>query len=233
MDRKALEAGQERTRTFLRTAARLELAQPRGDTVRARITNLTGHKLPTGYIEGRRMWLRVRFLDGGGKVLAEAGKYGDKADTLAGKAVTSPTILDPDATRVYECIMGLGEEQARKHGKTPGKSFHFVLGDVVLKDNRIPPRGFRNAAFAAHLCQPVGASYADGQDWDEVDFRMPTGTARVEAELLLQSVSWEYLKFLVEENRTDDWGKRLYQVWTETGRCPPDVMASATVDVKS
>ena len=37
-----------------------------GDTVR--VVNLTGHKLPTGYPEGRRMWVNVKVWDGGALV---------------------------------------------------------------------------------------------------------------------------------------------------------------------
>jgi hypothetical protein len=38
---------------------------------------------------------------------------------------------------------------------------------------------------------------------------------------MYQAVSWEYMKFLAEENRTDDWGKRLYGAYNQTGKCPP------------
>ena len=48
---------------------------------------------------------------------------------------------------------------------------------------------------------------------------------------MFQSVSWEYLKFLAEENRSDDWGRKLYDAWTKTGRCPPEVMAEIAADV--
>jgi len=42
---------------------------------------------------------------------------------------------------------------------------------------------------------------------------------------MYESVSWEYLKFLAEENKTNDLGKRLYDVWTKTGKCEPTVIA--------
>lgn len=42
---------------------------------------------------------------------------------------------------------------------------------------------------------------------------------------MYQSMSWEYLKFLVEENKTDDFGKKLYKAWEETGKCLPFVIA--------
>ena len=38
--------------------------------------------------------------------------------------------------------------------------------------------------MAADLAAPVGASYADGQYWDELDLTLPAGTERVEARLM-------------------------------------------------
>ena len=233
ISRKALQKGVERARELLRTAATLDLRFFVAGQVSLRITNETGHKLPTGYPEGRRMWVNVRFLDAEGKLVSEVGRYGEVDDTIAGEAVEAPTLIDPDATRVYENLPGISEAQAARTGKRPGKSFHFVLNDVITKDNRIPPRGFTNAAFAERLAQPVGAEYADGQHWDDVPFDLPGRTARVEARLMYQSVSWEYLKFLVEENRTDAWSKDLYEAWRETGRCPPEVIAEAAAEVPS
>jgi len=231
IDPQALAAGRERARQLLRTAASLEMSFPRPGRATLRITNLTGHKLPTGYPEGRRMWVNVRYLDKAGAVIDEIGAYGRRQDTLGGETVTVPTLLDEQRTRLYESLPGISRRQAAKHGKEPGKSFHFVLNDVIVKDNRIPPRGFSNAAFAGHLCQPVGATYADGQHWDDVPLALPEGTAAIEARLMYQSVSWEYIKFLAEENRTDDWGKRLYEAWTKTGFCPPEAIAELRADV--
>jgi hypothetical protein len=71
----------------------------------------------------------------------------------------------------------------------------------------------------------VGATYADGQHWDDVVLTLPPGTATVSVRLMYQSVSWEYIRFLAEENRLDDWGTKLYDAWTKTGMCPPEVMA--------
>ena len=68
---------------------------------------------------------------------------------------------EPEETRVYECLPGMSPQRAAQYGKRPGKSFHFVLNDVTVKDNRIPPQGFSRAAFAEHLCLPVGAEYRD------------------------------------------------------------------------
>jgi len=261
VDRDALEAGKENARRLLKTAAKLNVEITERTTQRDRphlavtITNLTGHKLPTGYPEGRRMWLNVRFLQGA-KVLDEVGRYAEKDDVLVlpevsmsavrmgelmpsvpklgpGKiAVKLPTLIDPERTRVYESKPGMSASQSKKHGLAEGASFHFVLNDVITKDNRIPPRGFQKAIAAEHLSGAVDADYAQGQYWDSVDFAVPDGTERVEVRLMYQSMSWEYLKFLVEENRTDGWGRRLYEAWEKTGRCEPTVMAQTDLNLK-
>lgn len=233
MDKRALDAGKQRARELLKTAASLGLKFPKAGQAILRITNLTGHKLPSGYPEGRRMWVNVKFYDSSGELLKEIGKYGPKEDQILGKATTAPTVLDPEQTRVYECLPAISEAQAKKFSKKPGKSFHFVLNDTIEKDNRIPPKGFKNSAFAEHLSAPVGAEYADGQHWDEVTLELPRGVSKVVASLMYQSVSWEYIKFLAEENRTDDWGKRLYEAWKNTGQCAPEVIASIESDIGS
>lgn len=232
MDKKAFDLAKERTRDLLKKAATLTLTRTEPDTVTLRITNETGHKLPTGYIEGRRTWINAVFYDSAGKVIQEIGGYGQKSDTILGEAVTVPTLLDPEGTTVYECSPGMTEAQAKKYGKQPGKSFYFALNDVILKDNRIPPRGFKNSAFKAHLSQPVGVEYQDGQYWDEKQYKLPAGCTKVRAQLMMQSVSWEYIKFLAEDNTTNDWGKRLYEIWTQTGQCPPVAVASVEAIVK-
>jgi hypothetical protein len=225
IDPEALRAVQQQAREFLKTSAALNLEIAQGKA-RLTITNLTGHKLPTGYPEGRRSWVNIRFLDAAGRPLVELGRYGEKEATVAGESVKVPTLLDPEKTRVYECQPGISPSQAEKYKQNPGPSFHFVLNDITVKDNRIPPRGFKKDAFAGHLCAPVGAEYADGQYWDTVEFDVPPGTKRVEARLMYQSVSWDYIKFLREENHSDPWGQKLYEAWNLTSRCPPEAIAS-------
>lgn len=171
------------------------------------------------------MWVNARFLDVSGKVIKEVGKYGLKEDTIFGKSVTVPTLLNAEDAKVYEIKPAMSEEVAKKYNKKAGPSFHFVLNDTIAKDNRIPPKGFNNKSFAEHLSVPVGVKYEDGQYWDDTEFEVPSGCAKVIVKLMYQSVSWEYIQFLAEENRTDDWGKRLYEAWDKTGKCAPTVMA--------
>jgi hypothetical protein len=232
VDKKALNLGKQRALKLLKTAASLELSFPSPGKAVLRITNLTGHKLPTGYPEGRRMWINVRYFDSRGKLLKETGKYGNKQETLFGKSIVVPTLLDEEHTKVYECIPGISPAIAKKFGKKPGPSFHFVLNDIITKDKRIPPKGFKNSAFTEHLCQPVGASYADGQYWDDTEIQIPKGCTKISARLMYQSVSWEYIKFLSEENKTNGMGKHLFETWDQTGKCPPAVIAQIEKDIE-
>jgi hypothetical protein len=232
MDRKSLDLSKQRAKELLQEAALLDISFGKPGQATLRITNKTGHKLPSGYEEGRRMWINAVFLDSSGKVLKEIGKYAEKDDNIFGESVKAPTLLDPEQTRVYEILFGISEAQAKKYGVKPGKSFHSVLNDTILKDNRIPPEGFSNAAFREHLSQPVGATYADGQYWDVFELDLPERCRKVVVKLMYQSISWEYLKFLTEENKTDDWGKRIYDAWTKTGKCPPTVIANIEKSVE-
>jgi hypothetical protein len=79
---------------------------------------------------------------------------------------------------------------------------------------------------------PLGATYADGQYWDEFELDLPERCRKVIVRLMYESVSWEYLKFLAEENKTNDLGKRLYDVWTKTGECSPTVIANIEKSVE-
>ena len=224
VNKDALAATKQRAIATLRRAATLDVSFPDDSTLNVRITNETGHKLPTGYPEGRRMWLNAKFFDPKGVVLSESGRYAFIDDALKGNPVRVPTLLPDDQLKVYETKPGLSEAWAAQLGLEPGPSSHFVLNDVIYKDNRIPPRGFTNAAFESRNAEPVAYSYQDGQFWDDTPYRIPEGAAEVEVTLYYQTASWEYIKFLVEENRTNDWGDRLYDVWTQTGFSPPVAM---------
>lgn len=229
-DADALAEGARRSRAYLKTAAALRLTVTEGKA-RLRVTNLTGHKLPTGYPEGTRMWISMRFLGANGAVLDEKGVFKEQSVRVLGERVAVPTLIDPDETTVYEVWSGMTDAQAAKFGKEPGRSFHFILNDTILKDNRIPPRGFTNRAFAARNAQPVGATYRDWQHYDIRTFDVPEGTQRVEARLMYQSASWEYVRFLIRENGDKPQAKRLWDVYRDTGMCPPEVVAEASADL--
>ncbi len=168
-----------------------------------RVTNLSGHKLPTGYSEGRRMWLDVQVRDAGGALLAESGAYDATSATLAS---------DPQA-RVYEVLQGIWDGSAMRCRTTDAGGaplFHFALNDCIAKDDRIPPLGFSGAADPQ--TQPVDLAYpASGGrtvNYDEAPYRfvVPAATAlplAVSATLYYQTASREYIEFLRNEAQSN------------------------------
>ncbi len=222
-DTAALGAAVARARAMLGKSAVLAIGvESAGDSLRAEITitNRTGHKLPTGYPEGRRMWLRVTARDALGSVVYASGAY---------DAATGVLTEDPDIA-LYEMKLGLSPSFAASIGLPAGPGFHFVLNDTVYKDNRIPPRGFTNAAFDAFGGAPVDAyrpapRYADGQNWDTASYMLPPSARSVHAELLYQTASKEYIEFLRDENTTNAAGTTLYNAWAASGRSAPVTMA--------
>lgn len=179
-----------------------------------RVVNETGHKLPTGYPEGRRMWLNLRAYDDVGNLLYESGAYDNATGILT---------LDP-AIRVYEVKQGLTPELAAVVGKAPGATFHFTLNNMTVKDNRIPPRGYTVADFDQPGLRPVGAAFADGQYWDDSVYEVPGETARVVATLYYQTSSKDYIDFLRANGGAD--GATLGLLWDDS-MSPPELVAQA------
>jgi hypothetical protein len=191
-----------------------------GNLLEVRITNYTGHKLPTGYPEGRRMWINVAFSDQDDQPVAEFGAYD-----------FGTAELDSSKTKVYEAQLGLDDTMAALTGLPEGESFHFALNNTYIKDNRIPPIGFTNAGFEAVLAAPVGHSYADGQHWDDTEYQLPSGATKATVKLYYQTTSKEYIEFLRDENVTDDRGQVAYDQWVLHGKSAPVVMDELTLEL--
>lgn len=204
---------------MLQRAASLDVQQA-GSRVRVRVTNQSGHKIPTGHIEGRRIWVNLRFLDHAGQVIDEVGHY-DLAEAD----------LHLEGTTVFEMHVGLSDDAAAATGLPAGLTQHMALADTIVKDTRIPPRGWNNAAFAAAGAPAVGAEYPDGQFWHDSWYVIPAGAATVEARLFYQSTPKEYIEHLRDANVTDHWGQTLHDLWVQTGRGTPIEMASLTSSI--
>jgi hypothetical protein len=261
----ALDDGKARAMKQLSQAATLSVVD---NTVT--ITNLTGHKLISGYPEGRRMWLRIKWIDANGDTVRVDGEYGDLTvtDPVLGQ-LTVRTLLNPyDVnTKVYEAHYGITQEWAVDlaglHGNmvltydhatgqpdvwlddlalapagTTVETFHFVLNNTVVKDNRIPPYGFNYAEAADRNALPVpeGQYLPVGGDvyehWDDFVLNPPVVATHATIDLLYQPTSWEYIQFLHLANNganpfLADEGINLLNAWLATGMAEPYVMASA------
>ena len=215
----ALAQGHVNAVSMLQRAATLTLARV-GTDVRVRVDNESGHKLPTGHIEGRRVFLNVIFTDAQQKVLAEHGGWSPLTGDLTGLPTT-----------IFEMFIGLSPEAAKKTGLPAGPTTHMSLADIVVKDNRIPPRGFTNAAYEAVGAGAVPPLYGDGQNYAEVPYSIPNGATHVKVRLVYQTVTREYVEALVNGNKTDNRGKDLESLWLQTDRDPPIAMAITELDL--
>ncbi|MBP7933545.1 MAG: hypothetical protein KA354_02750 [Phycisphaerae bacterium] len=104
----AIQAGKVRAQQQLSLAASLSVS---GDTLK--VTNLTAHKLISGYPEGRRMWLNVKWYDSANILLREDGKY-DVVASVNGTPVKSISNLDDPNTKIYEAHYGMTQEWAEQ-----------------------------------------------------------------------------------------------------------------------
>jgi hypothetical protein len=222
IDANAIDEGIIRAQYMLQNAASMNLnvsLAENGYDIDVEIINETGHKLPSGYPEGRRMWINVEAYDINDNIIFESGAY----DSSTGE-------LNTTDAKIYEAKLGMSQEitdvaNSNSPGTyTAGESFHFALNNVVVKDNRIPPRGFTNAHFQAIQAAPVGYTYADGAYSDVTAYSLPESTYKIEVKLLYQTTSKEYIEFLRDKNVTNTLGQELYDLWVANGRSEPEVM---------
>lgn len=204
-----------RAESMLENASDLEVNDD-GSSLSVRVINQTGHKLPTGYPEGRRMWVNVKFFDDSNTLVAERGAYND---------VTAE--LTTGDTKVYEAKLGVDAAVSAATGIPVGEGFHFAANNVWIQDNRIPPRGFTNAGFESVQAAPVGYTYMDGQYWDDTDYTIPAGATNAEVRVYFQLVSKEYIEFLRDENdqtgvdpMNPSTGEIAYDQWVLHGMSP-------------
>ncbi|MGI6207154.1 MAG: hypothetical protein ACOYEW_02975 [Anaerolineae bacterium] len=209
----ALQAGSGRARQQLQVAASLEDVVYHSNQGRLsfRIRNHTGHKLLTGYPEGRRMFVNIRVFDTDQIAMPvpvyEINPYDYTVGTLKGLpgVASSPPLAEDERYEdrlVYEAKGSstiTGEQQ----------TFHFALTTGRYKDNRIPPKGFDVEGAVERLCEPVyqGVSainyftpeeYAGGYD-EVVVTGLPKGATSVEVTLFYQTTTREYIEFLRDE----------------------------------
>jgi hypothetical protein len=219
LDPAALLAGADRALANLQNAAALEALQWEGvgGVLSLRVRNHTGHKLISGFPEGRRMWLNVHVFDAADALIWEINPYDGDASTLKGLPYSYD---DPDGILPDPVPLSAAEQHVDEvvyemvpSGSLTGEdhTFHFALADGRHKDNRIPPPGFDIAAASDRKCQPVweGADrtdlftaeeYGGGYDRVELDLSAMAGVpARFEIRLLYQVTSREYVEFLRDE----------------------------------
>lgn len=121
----AMDYSKKRTQNQLSESATLQID---GDTLR--VINHAGHKLITGYPEGKRMWLNIKWYDEEENLLREDGAYGTITVSINGDLTQVDTILninDPN-TKIYEAHYAITQEWANQLlelGYSPGLALSF------------------------------------------------------------------------------------------------------------
>lgn len=170
-------------------------------TAQVKVINRAGHKLPTGYSEGRRMWLEVTVRDGNSAVIWSDGTWDPGTGDL--------TIADHDS--IYEIKQGIWSDgECVTENKSGKEQFHFVLNNCIAKDNRIPPIGF--TGLDNHEIRPYAASYPEtfpgsgrAVNFDVREYAIPLPNdvvtpVSVDVRLRMQIASKEYVEFLRDES---------------------------------
>jgi hypothetical protein len=193
-----------------------------------RITNRTGHKLPTGY-PSRRIWLHLTVRDTADQVIFESGApdaqgrlSSDTAHlTTACLAVDKPagfdntTCFEPhrdlidseDQIAIYEPVMADSNDRITRV---------LLHAAGYLKDNRLPPEGFTlaQADIIETQTRPVGVngdadfnreSGQEGSGSDTVHYRIalsdPAASYTAEVRLLYQAIFVRYAVRLTAARR--------------------------------
>ncbi len=113
--RDSWDEGAARAKVQLENAAALSV---NGNVLK--VVNLTGHKLISGYPEGRRMWLNIKWYDVNNNLLREDGAYGPIGVTVpnpaGGPDVEAESIIDlhDPNTKIYEAEPGITQDWAAK-----------------------------------------------------------------------------------------------------------------------
>jgi hypothetical protein len=220
----------DRMDELLATTATLELQGPPdvdlGEGMQglaATVTNETGHKLPTGYSEGRIMWLEV------------IARYGDQVVWSSGQYVEGQGPEEDSQLRSYQAV---AEQYAT------GVTMHVLLDDHWVEDTRIPPRGL----VPNPETDPVGERYelqGDGTwpNFDVVEYSFP-GVADVQdatpadatddvldvqVRLLYLVNTPEYVQLLADDNVTNEAGSDVAMQFDALGGAPPLVLAEGVL----
>jgi len=207
----ALKAGSDRAKDQLHLAATIKNLQYDTYTgnLSFRIQNNTGHKLISGFPEGRRMFANIKAFETE-QLIYEVNPYDFTVGTLKGlpSSPNSPD-LAPNEAYIDELVY---EVHPRSDLTGEDETFHFVLATSRYKDNRIPPKGFDISNATERICEPVwhgqsdpnyftAGEYAGG--YDDVNLQILSGADYISITLYYQGTSREYIEFLRDEINGD------------------------------
>jgi len=198
-----------------RTAVNLDVA--------VLVTNLAGHKFPSG-VGFRRAFVEFTVRDAEGRALWTSGRTSPLGVILDGNGAPLETELSKTNWQPhYELIerqdqVQIYEERHLDDADELTTSFFGLFTKV--KDNRLTPRGWDPNGPDTDEMQSVGAEndprYQDGSGSDEVRYRVPLSAipnaARVEARLYYQAIPPYFLSDRFAGAPTGEGSQRLHYI---------------------
>lgn len=159
-----------------------------------KLTNLAGHKFPSGY-PSRRAWVQLVLTNASGDTLYNNGAPTPNHDIAGHDPLWEPhynTITSADQVQIYEMVMG---------DVNGNLTTILERAKAPLKDNRLAPAGFTVGHASYDTTQIVGTALADpdfnhengveGSGTDVVHYHAPmggyTGLVNITAKVWYQS----------------------------------------------
>ena len=188
--------------------ASIEIIQAAFDKNRLNISlnihQIVGHKFPTGF-PSRRAWIHLTVTDSSGNIVFESGKPNDDGSITGCNADENSNnyerhydiITQADQVQIYESVMQDFEGNI---------TYTLLKGADYAKDNRLLPLGFNieNAGekIAIHGEAASDDNFIAGSDniTYQIDTQGFTGPFNINAELLYQTISYQFIKDVLQDN---------------------------------
>ena len=178
-------------------------------TVSVTLQNITGHKLPTG-IPLRRMWIHLTATDENNNKIFESGSW-DGEGRISGMDIPFErhhnVINRDDEVQVYEAV------PIDINGNV---TYTLLRASTFIKDNRIPPLGFKSSHSSYDTTAVYGNAVNDpdfnkangneGTGTDVVKYRIPVNEIsemNIAAEVCYQTLKPEVAEYLAGMNSLD------------------------------
>ncbi|MGB0466312.1 MAG: hypothetical protein ACPGF7_02120 [Pontibacterium sp.] len=214
------------------------------------VLNKSGHKLPTSY-PSRRVWLNLIVKNAAGQVLFESGTPDADGHLIFDETQGSDSCTAVEKTTAYNAARCYGKHLDVIRESHEVAVYESVMGDVnqqvtyvllyanaYLKDNRIPPVGFRQsgARFNPEVAV-VGEALNDsdfnndgsgeGSGTDTIHYELdwgalPADALQIEARLYYQSIRPAFVEGLHHTGDKIDRFKWMYS----QDKSQPDLLAS-------
>lgn len=175
-----------------------------------KIDNKTGHKLPTG-IPLRRMWIHLKVTDPSNNIIFESGNWDTNGEIVGLDSDFEPHydfITNQDEVQIYEGVFVDVDKNV---------TYTLLRASEYIKDNRIPPKGFKTSHPGYDTTAVYGDAVSDqnfnkddalteGTGSDVVTYRFPVQSGiehTVKAEVCIQTIKPKVVEHLASLDEPD------------------------------